>query len=107
MALLRTLQTFFYFYDDLIQISIPDSFLSCVGYKETAFAFAISAAGVAHSIARSCSQGRLMSCGCDPYINRRGLMKSSLENTQMEKPNFLRWNNKQIVSKVEQNKIVR
>ncbi|XP_043944650.1 protein Wnt-2 [Protopterus annectens] len=34
--------------------------------REAAFVYAISSAGVAYAITRSCSQGQLRSCSCDP-----------------------------------------
>lgn len=35
------------------------------GYKETAFGYAISSAAVIISVAKACSQGKLLNCGCD------------------------------------------
>jgi len=45
------------------------------GSKETAFLYAITSAGVVHTIAKSCASGNLTECGCD----NRGQGKSTPE----------------------------
>ncbi|CAM9607856.1 unnamed protein product [Lampetra fluviatilis] len=43
------------------------------GFRETAFLFGVSAAGLAHSVSRACSAGRLERCTCDeaPQLQNR------------------------------------
>ncbi|XP_044266828.1 protein Wnt-10a isoform X2 [Tribolium madens] len=37
------------------------------GFRETAFAYAITSAGIAISVAKTCSRGVLMNCGCETH----------------------------------------
>uniref|UniRef100_A0A8C4QXZ7 Protein Wnt n=1 Tax=Eptatretus burgeri TaxID=7764 RepID=A0A8C4QXZ7_EPTBU len=50
-----------------------NSCLSPTGFRETAFLFAMSAAGLTHSVAHACSTGRLERCTCDeaPELQNR------------------------------------
>ena len=49
------------------------------GTREASFVHAISSAGVAHAVTRSCSSGELENCGCD-----RSLRGMSPEGFQVE-----------------------
>ncbi|KAB7494596.1 Protein Wnt-4, partial [Armadillidium nasatum] len=42
-----------------------------LGYSETAFVHAITAAGITHSVARACAAGKLSSCSCGSVKGKR------------------------------------
>ncbi|XP_015835532.1 protein Wnt-10a isoform X2 [Tribolium castaneum] len=47
------------------------------GFRETAFAYAISSAGIAISVAKSCSRGVLTNCGCEMHQHRHNNTKGA------------------------------
>ncbi|XP_018328498.1 protein Wnt-10b [Agrilus planipennis] len=49
------------------------------GYRESAFVYALSSAAVVMNVARACSQGFIISCGCDP--NKQNMKKGSEDFT--------------------------
>ncbi|MGH0169921.1 UNVERIFIED_CONTAM: hypothetical protein FKN15_058196 [Acipenser sinensis] len=53
------------------------------GFRESAFAFSLLAAGVAHSVATACSLGKLQGCGCESK-RRQDVDKIQLKLNQLQ-----------------------
>lgn len=68
---------------NVIKLSPNTNDLNSVsGYRESSFVYAISAAGVTYSVAKACSQGRLVSCGCDSSLNSKQLARYLKESSR-------------------------